>query len=581
MNHKQGSIYHKLLFLFTMTMIPCLIIGTIALFSAANHIRTDAIRKESLQTSNIVSQLDSTINNMYKNSIRLLSDSNVLKLANRPEQLAPYESILTLNNIREQLTNLKTSNSLAAYVRIYFKKVERVYNSANYPYGSFQIITIADYEKLEEESLNMTRMDAMGNLSMLAPVSPFHDSSSIIETALSVRELETILGNLTVGTEDYYLLHVPSCDFLLHNLPASLEAYSQEILTSIEPEQKEIHLGKSRYLLFRETVSSLNGTVFRLISAKDSFASTQLMFVFLVIFLFLIFVGCLAFFIITRRMIKTPLFELISGLEEIEKGNYSVQIKYHAKNEFSYLYRTFNRMALNINQSIERDYKNKLLLQQAELKQLQAQVNPHFLYNSFFMLQRIIQSGLQDEAVEITELLGQYFRYLTQNSANLIPLHEEYEHARIYSQIQEMRFAKRIHVHFQELPASYASAMVPKLILQPILENAYKYALENQVAHGELRIFFTDELKYFHILIEDNGTELSESKLNELREQLERARTDSVPNLHGLMNICRRLVIFSDGRANMTVRRAAMGGLSVCITIAKEDSPYEPHSDCR
>ena len=89
-------------------------------------------------------------------------------------------------------------------------------------------------------------------------------------------------------------------------------------------------------------------------------------------------------------MVHKPLSKLTDAFDEVEHGNFQVQIIQTGNDDFAYLYHAFNNMALKLSRLIERDYNQKLLLQKAEMKQLQAQINPHFLYNTFIMLQRMI-----------------------------------------------------------------------------------------------------------------------------------------------------------------------------------------------
>ena len=121
-----------------------------------------------------------------------------------------------------------------------------------------------------------------------------------------------------------------------------------------------------------------------------------------------------------------------------------MNIRHEGQDEFGQLYDGFNRMKERIGKLIDEVYVQTSLAQRAQLKQLQAQINPHFLYNSFFILSRRIKRGDYDNAVEIAEHLGDYFRFLTRNESDYIPLRREVEHAQSYAAVQAARFVDRI-----------------------------------------------------------------------------------------------------------------------------------------
>ena len=120
------------------------------------------------------------------------------------------------------------------------------------------------------------------------------------------------------------------------------------------------------------------------------------------------------------------------------------------------------------------------MIQRAELKQLQSQINPHFLFNSYFLLHRLIKSRNFERAVEISKNMGTYFQFITRNASDTVSLLREYEHAEIYADIQSLRFEGRIAVEVEPLPLCCQSIMVPRLIIQPSIENAFAHRLENK-----------------------------------------------------------------------------------------------------
>lgn len=145
-----------------------------------------------------------------------------------------------------------------------------------------------------------------------------------------------------------------------------------------------------------------------------------------------------------------------------------------------------------ISRLIDEVYVQTNLAQRAQLKQLQAQINPHFLYNSFFVLSRRVKRHDFENAQELAKHLGNYFQFLARNESDFVMLRQEVEHAKSYAAIQGTRFISRLSIEFGELPVECEGILVPRLILQPLLENAFEHGLENKMKDGILKVSFEE-----------------------------------------------------------------------------------------
>ena len=236
--------------------------------------------------------------------------------------------------------------------------------------------------------------------------------------------------------------------------------------------------------------------------------------------------------------------------------------------EFDRLSRHFNRMTAQLAGLIEKDYKQTILLQDAKMKHLQAQINPHFLYNSFYLLSHLVKMEDQEAAEKLSRYLGDYFRYITDQSRNVLPLQEEYDHAVIYLSIQLMRFGHRVCAEIEPVPKAFASLAVPRLILQPLLENVLEHGIEadDQV---RVKLSFHWEGSYLRIWVEDSGSALADQTISRLNAQCE---SEETPAGHALSNIHRRLAIhYGDPVCGLSFSRSPLGGLRVCLTVKQRE----------
>lgn len=266
--------------------------------------------------------------------------------------------------------------------------------------------------------------------------------------------------------------------------------------------------------------------------------------------------------IYSKGILHRPMEILLQAFCRIQEGNWTEHIQHKRQDEFSYLYDGFNQMEDQMGEMIERVYEQTTLAQRAQMKQLQAQIAPHFLYNSFFSLSSKIKRGDYENARELAMHLGDYFQYLTRNESDYVSLAQEVEHARSYAAIQGTRFIHRIEIAFEELPGHFQQRRVPRLILQPLLENAFEHGLEDKVQDGKLWVHYAESEEEYQILVEDNG-EISEDRLEEIKEGLGKERGEST----GIHNINRRLQLFSHNRAGLRVDRSTLGGVCMIIFI--------------
>jgi two-component system sensor histidine kinase YesM len=264
------------------------------------------------------------------------------------------------------------------------------------------------------------------------------------------------------------------------------------------------------------------------------------------------------FLISSNILVNRPIQLLVRSLKKMEGGDLKVRIERGASDEFDYLYRTFNDMAASLESLIELNYRSQLLTKQAELKQLQTQINPHFLYNSFFILYRMAKDEDYENITLLLSYLSEYYRYITRHAGMDVPLREEVDHARRYAQIQLVRFKKRIQVEFPELPETYGRIVVPHLILQPLLENAFSHGLKDVNAGGLLQVAFVREWAALSIRVIDNGKGVSAETLDRLAEKME--ADGDLQEITALVNIQRRLRLKFGAPYGLRIDRNSEGG---------------------
>lgn len=301
--------------------------------------------------------------------------------------------------------------------------------------------------------------------------------------------------------------------------------------------------------------------------------STQDQFVQTVTRLSMIFVICgvlnlIVFIIIWYVKTYRPLhLLLIDAFSHTESGDLHYRITTTPDSPFASIYASYNHMMEKMEAYVENDLKRQVLVNRANLKQLQAQISPHFIYNSYYVLYRLIKKGDRDISIQLAENLGQFFQYITRNAEDEKRLCDEVEHARSYASIQKIRFRDMLDVEIDPAPEEIANVYVPRLILQPVLENAFKYAYETVCESMRLYLHFEVQSPYqFQILVENSGN-VSDDTVKMIREKL--ANTDPRMETTALVNIHRRLKIYFQPSSGLEVERSSLGGLLIRMKIQR------------
>ncbi|MCL6457558.1 MAG: histidine kinase, partial [Gorillibacterium sp.] len=282
-------------------------------------------------------------------------------------------------------------------------------------------------------------------------------------------------------------------------------------------------------------------------------------------------VALLLSFTLSRRLSK-PIKQLQASMKQLEKGNLDIRSHIHSTDEIGQLGRTFNIMVGKIKELMEQIIAGEELKRKSEMKLLQAQINPHFLYNSFFILKGLVRRGEEELSLRMLDSLGEYFKFITRSGSEEVTLEAELGHALSYLEIQNMRFAGAIDATCDPLPEAWKDILVPRLILQPLVENAYKHGLEDKVAGGRLDIHFTPYSTELSVIVEDNGEQLDDDRLLFLEQELQRSHL--ALEMTGILNVCRRLRLYYGEAYGLQASRSALGGLQIqfMIPLRKEES---------
>jgi two-component system sensor histidine kinase YesM len=271
----------------------------------------------------------------------------------------------------------------------------------------------------------------------------------------------------------------------------------------------------------------------------------------------------------------SPIKKLASYMNQVQIGNLNVDIKSTSNDEIGLLTNRFRSMMDHINNLILREYKLALSNKSNQLKALQAQINPHFLNNTLQIIGTLALELGVPRIYALLTALAKMMHYSMHNTDKTITLDDELEHVKAYVELQKERFENKFTFEY-EIEDGLLDAVMPKMILQPILENYFKHGLERGRSDGFIKLSaFVMDNQQIQIKITNNGAiipldqlqilqqELAQFKLThwEINEETGISQTESI----GLINVLARLKLCCGDQAELHI--ANIGNSAVEITL--------------
>ncbi len=217
--------------------------------------------------------------------------------------------------------------------------------------------------------------------------------------------------------------------------------------------------------------------------------------------------------------IARPVIELRSLMKEAQDGNLSVRYKGRQEDEIGYLGKSFNAMIEEVQKLLDMVYREQQSKREAELKILQEQIKPHFLYNTLDTIQWMAQQHGAQDIVKIVGALTSLFRIGLSRGREMISVSEELEHVRSYLIIQKARYENKFDFELRT-DDDVASLMVLKVTLQPLVENAIYHGIKERRGHGSILVEARREDGMLLMRVTDDGVGMSPARLEEIRALL-------------------------------------------------------------
>ncbi len=270
------------------------------------------------------------------------------------------------------------------------------------------------------------------------------------------------------------------------------------------------------------------------------------------------------------RSLTKPIESLTRQMKEVQKSgveSFELDVDMPSgsqTDEVGMLQRTFRMMMLQIQSLIQENYSKQLMVKESELKALQAQINPHFLYNTLDSINWMARKNDQKDISSMVISLGFVLRSSISLRESIITIGEELDIIHHYIRIQGYRFRNRLDFRM-EVPPSCRKSAIPKLTLQPLVENAVQYALEPMVGACTIRIYAEQTEEMLILVVEDNGPGMSMDLVEQLQKNHGEVKTRGTGI--GLLNIRERIKLTFGEQYGIEVESGSGKGTRVKIFL--------------
>ncbi len=261
------------------------------------------------------------------------------------------------------------------------------------------------------------------------------------------------------------------------------------------------------------------------------------------------------------RGVSNPIKSLGQAMQQVESGDYTVRVSFNRYDEIGMLGKAFNKMVAQIQALLDNIEEKQRRLDISESKALQAQINPHFLYNALDMIKWSAKMGEMNTVSNIAVQLGTLFRNIARTKEDIVGISFELGLVSSYLAIQKIRYGKRLNYQI-DVPEEIGTLRVPKLILQPIVENAVVHGLENRVEGGCVIIKAKVQDDYVIFNVEDNGTGIPADELDRLNTA---AKTGGLSI--GLANVDARAKLYGDQTCGIVIQSTEGVGTNVQLKL--------------
>ncbi|MVP02021.1 cache domain-containing sensor histidine kinase [Paenibacillus lutrae] len=557
-NRFRHNIQVRLTCYFLLILLPLVLVSLFANERSQEILVEQATERSRLALDSAMDYIDLTLQSAEELSTLISTDADMVTLLERNGKELTPEAIVDFAQLMKQLSNLNSINNIATQISVYHHSSNMLLS--NY-YGGRKLAGLPEQDfmtrtaqsngtgilymlpsEIVDGQVTLGKLVVSDSVTLIRSMDLYNPDRqpNVLLISLNKTKLLNLIKPLLPSDNTRIFLTNSDGDMIVG---VGKNGETKDIVVPFEPDMLSVttHSQSSKWKL---TMMQPESELYRDTEqvARYTYGIIGISILLALWISWVIYSG-----------IASPLQKLSHGIKRFGSGKLNIQLENKRKDEFGYLTDSFNKMAQQQKHLIEDHYEQNLRLARTELKFLQSQINPHFLYNT---LDSIYWTAKNYEADEISEMvlnLSKFFRLSLNKGRDVFPIGESISHLHFYIRIQQIRFLENFEVEYQ-IDERTRDVPILKLLLQPLVENAILHGMDGKEDGGRLIIETRIEGELLLLIVRDNGSGIKEERLHYIQGELERLNArnyklysleeDQIEDLFGLRNVITRVKLY-------------------------------------
>ena len=339
---------------------------------------------------------------------------------------------------------------------------------------------------------------------------------------------------------------------------------SENYKTLTETDRQFFSVDGTDTLFICKSYPDLNWNVINLIPLESLTLDHMVILHNILLISIVVFILSVFFSILCTGTVTAPIQKLVEKMKSASAGKLNISASYSSNDELAVLYNQFNLMMQKIQTLLNDIYEEQNAKQKMEIRLLQSQINPHFLYNTLNTIKSLIELDMNDTAVKAVSSMSSFYRNSLSKGQFIIPLRQELLLTEQYLYIQNLRYMDFVDYEITYEPSwEDHGAEIPKLTIQPVVENIFVHGLTSQICHIHLIVSIKNGT--ICISVSDNGSGIPPEKLAELNRSIRDFKT--ARHSFGLPSINHRIALLYGENYGLTIESSPEKGTTVTIVI--------------
>lgn len=562
----KKSLLGRLVLSIMVIWIPFTVLVFGGLVILSSHLTKETINNQTDKVKYYSAIINADIERVMQSMYQMCGNKAIVEFTTHWRGQVDYESYLSYV---EAYNTIKEYRNISMYIDDVFLYLPQ---SGEILSANSSIIPIDDIFLTMKESFEKDGVSFFHNNDALYYLS---QGSNQVMVGIKISLLDiryTLRGYDSEGSYDYFFVDSETKELL--GRPENLSETGKQVYKRIDWESNESQeqvIGRNKYLIYRIGSNANKFLIIVYMNRADAYrtiytlywawAATSVVLLLMPVFLT----------IVIKRIINRPMEKLSRAMQMVEQEKYNCKLELNESKEFNYVFEQYNRMTEKVRNLIQEVLEKQLQVEQARYKELQMQINPHFLFNSLYMGYHMAKSDDCEAVGDLCMYLGDYFSVLTFASNDFISVDNELKFINTYLKLNQMRFGRKLNFRIA-MEEGLGDYTIPPLLLQPLIENSIMHGMEKCTHPCMITVEIHENNDELDFTVADDSGVITQDTIDKIRDII---CLDKMPETYfGLWNIQNRLLRNGDCRKGLVLEKEDNGIFRVSFSIAKRRERY-------